>query len=201
MKKLFTLISVILFSVTVSSAQWNFGVKAGLNLSTLTSEGNSLFNFKPSVYLGAMSCYDINSFLSVQGEFIYSRQGANFVINEDFNSNSKFHNRVNYLNIPILAKFRLLDDRLGLYVGPQIGFMVNSSIVEFGGGQKVTNTDYITDADFAMCFGISYSVCRSVDVEFRYNAGLTNIIRERHDFKDTMRMTNQTMQLGAVYRF
>src|ERR1700761_4895839 len=119
-KLLFVFIAGLSFTMASAQGQIQFGVKGGLNLSTVTvSNGfdgysySTLASFNAGVFLKI----PVVRFFSVQPEVYYSGQGFKGV---DGSTGFNYSEHVNYLNIPVLAKF---TTRSGFYLetGPQLG--------------------------------------------------------------------------------
>lgn len=159
-----------------SIGQIQFGVKGGLNLSTVTvSNGfdgysySTLANFNAGVFLKI----PVVRFFSVQPEVYYSGQGFKGV---DGSTGFNYSEHVNYLNIPVLAKF---TTRSGFFLetGPQLGLKLNAKDKEQG-----VSTDasaYYNSADFSWVFGAGYKIPMApVAIDLRYNAGITNVAND-----------------------
>lgn len=190
MKKLILLAACALFaasaSAQVSVNDFEFGIKGGFNLSTITKSDAST---KASFYVGGLAEYRFNSFVGLQAEVVYSRQGA-----YDKTDGTKTWIRRNYLNVPILAKLYLLD-RLNFVTGPQVGFGLNGRVkVKEGSNSVKSDLAGTKGVDFSWALGLSYTVWGNIDVEARYNVGLSKMFKEGKN-------KNGVFQLGVAYRF
>ena len=110
MKKIAFLIIIAVYGLSQVHAQ-NFGVKAGYNYSTLSGETSSISTIEglSGFYIGGLVELPISNMLSIQPELIFSRQGVdlrqglkNLSIRTDTSEI-----RLDYLNIPIMAKVNL----------------------------------------------------------------------------------------------
>lgn len=106
---------------------------------------------------------------------------------------------MNYLNIPILAKFYLIEEKLSIDLGPQFGFNLNGKRrVKRDKTTILTNvSDQIKTFDFAVVMGASYRLTELLDVQARYNLGLTEVWRNAEGRKSR----NGVLQIGVAYRF
>ncbi|WP_304038414.1 outer membrane beta-barrel protein [Mesonia mobilis] len=95
----------------VQNAQ-EFGVKAGVNLANLNTDGD--IDGKTSFYLGAVAEFGLSESFALQPELVYSMQGADEL-------------DLSYINIPVLAKYYLVEG-LAVEVGPQFGFVVDDVV-------------------------------------------------------------------------
>lgn len=184
MKKVI-LLAVVLTLSTGAFAQryWDFGVKAGANISGITKDDAA--GTKAGLYVGAFAEYRLNEFFGIQPELVYSRQGASI----DSDTVEKI--RLNYLNLPILAKIYVLD-ALSVDLGPQFGLLLNAKTVMADAND--IDIESADDLDVSFAMGLSYRVTPRIDISARYNLGLTKIDGPA-DSK------NSVIQFGAGYRF
>ncbi len=190
MKKTFLALAALLIvsGVSAQSSAFEWGVKGGLNISGITH--NDL-NMKPSFYVGAFAEFNINDFLGIQPEVLYSRQGDKYS-----SDGATLYNRFNYLNIPVLAKIYLLD-ALSLDLGPQFGFLLNAQQKVKDDDHKVkSDIDGAKNFDVSWAMGVSYRFLGNFDASVRYNLGLTKLADSPGD-----KPKNSVIQIGIGYRF
>lgn len=163
-----------------SAGDFVYGAKAGLNMSTMS---NWDVKNKTSVHAGAFFEWRVLDFLGISPEIVYSRQGARQKLN-----GIKYRYRMNYLNIPVLAKIYVWRE-LSVDAGLQFGFNLNARMVTKSG--NTTTRDKVSVNTFDMSFPIGLS-CSSGDfvVSARYNVGLTNV---------TSKAKNNVFQLSVGY--
>ena len=191
MKRILLLSVACLMLGTAANAQnWTFGAKAGMNVTGLNGDWDLATKF--SFNLGAFAEYRFNDFFGVQPELLYSRQGA-----YEKKTGTKITVRLNYINLPILAKLYVLDN-LSIDLGPQFGVMLNSKLVaKEDGHTEKTDLDDLMDMkglDVSFALGLTYSVDYHWSVNARYNLGLTDVSKDV-DGK------NSVFQIGVGYRF
>lgn len=191
MKKLFVLtVAILLFCSAKAQMDIAIGPKVGFNVTNISNWDTKN---KVSINVGGFAELKFNQFFAIQPELLYSRQGA-----RDKEDGVKTRWRVNYLNIPILAKLYVLDG-LSVDLGPEIGFALNAKSKVKTGGTTTTyklNSDVNTVAvNFAV--GLSY---HWDDIMFsaRYNIGLSNVFDK--DFGGGNNK-NHVFQLSVGYRF
>jgi hypothetical protein len=192
MKKL----ALILFagiSFATANAQFQFGIKAGANFSTLTdNQGYSdrtLFNFNA----GAFVQFPLAHFISLQPELVYSGQGARYPDNV---TGYMISQHQNYINVPVLLK---LKSRYGVYVetGPQIGFLTSAKLKEADNSADITSD--VSSADFSWVFGFGYKVPLSpIGIDFRYNLGISNTLNNNNSVSDNYSVRNDVFQIGLT---
>lgn len=178
MKKLLIFFIAAGISVSVASAQeLQFGVKGGLNIANITvSNGFNGYSYSTlaSFNAGAFLKIPVVSFFSVQPELYYSGQG----FKADDGSGGTYSEHVNYLNIPVLAKF---TTRSGFFLetGPQIGIKLSAKDKENGISQDVSSAYNSADLDWA--FGLGYKIPMApVGIDLRYNVGITNVANDSY---------------------
>lgn len=186
MKKSILFMAAFVLSTTFAAAQEYvyFGIKGGVNFSTFSGDGFSDFNdesARTAYHLGLLAEVPVSDRFSVQPEVLYSAQGFDIIRRED---NADIKHQLDYVNIPVLAKFYLTDG-FSLEAGPQLGFVVNDQI---GDGDNDVNfyDDDRNDLDVSLGLGASYKF-NNFFLYGRYNAGLTDIYdRQGADAKNSV---------------
>lgn len=176
MKNLFLVAAVLFLGIASSNAQdIKFGAKIGANFSKLDGGGEDGSNLT-SFHVGALVELNLLQNFSVQPELLYSSQGTK-LNNEDI--------KLDYVSLPVLAKFYLISDKLSLEAGPQFSFLINKDVPE----QFRAKT-----FDFAAAGGLGYNITSFIFVQARYVVGLTDASRDAA-------VTNKVFQLSAGLRF
>lgn len=102
--------------------------------------------------------------LSIKIGILYSQKG--YAANLSY-GNFTQHNH--YLDIPVLAKFKM-GKIISLYVGPQISYLITSS-TDFDSGFS-DNMDHYNYAGKKLFYdavtGISFNIDRTIDIHIRY---------------------------------
>lgn len=157
---------------------WSFMPKAGLNLATMTNDDDA--KIRPALTVGGEFGYVASPKMALSFGAMYSQQGCK----------AKFQGidgtiKMDYINVPIIAACRVTNN-LSVKVGLQPGFLINDKVkvsangasAEVGlkesyeaAGMDVT----IHKFDLSIPIGISYDFS-NVQLDLRYNAGLTNIL-------------------------
>ena len=185
MKKVLLSAVAVMAFMSVSAQETRFGVKAGLNLSTLTGDAEdakSLVGFQ----VGGFAEIKLTDKFAIQPEVLFSTQGAKF---DGFGGDYK--TELNYINVPVLAKY-FITEAFSVEAGPQIGFLVSAK--EEGEDIK----DFTKSVDFGFNLGAGYNFTENLSVGLRYNLGLSNIIdSEEGDAK----VKNSVFGLSVGYKF
>lgn len=186
MRKVLFLGLFVLFSVaTVQAQKFNWGPKAGLNISSLTGDvpsTKSLAGFNA----GLFAEIKVLKLLAIQPEVVYSTQGTAF---EDFEGESVEDLKLDYINVPVLAKLYIFN-LVYFEAGPQFGFLMNAK----RGSTDIK--DDIEDTDLAIAAGLGVSFADKFRANGRVNFGTTDIVKaEDADVK------SMTVQVGLAYIF
>jgi opacity protein-like surface antigen len=184
MKKSFFFLFAFALFFSVQAQGLRFGVKAGANFSDFSgSDAKDLSaDTKVGFHVGALIEFKLFENFSLQPELMYSTGGAKFdnIGEIDFEDVD-----LNYITVPVLAKFYLISDKLSLDVGPQFAFLIDDNLEEV-----IESKSF----DFAALAGLSYQFTDNVFAQLRYVAGLT-------DVSEDAEIKNQTFQVSLGYRF
>ena len=157
---------------------WSFMPNAGLNLATMTNDDDA--KIRPALTIGGEFGYVASPKVALSFGAMYSQQGCKGNV-QGIDATIK----MDYINVPIIAACRVTDN-LSVKVGLQPGFLINDKVkvsangasAEVGlkesyeaAGMDVT----IHKFDLSIPIGISYDFS-NVQLDLRYNAGLTNIL-------------------------
>lgn len=200
MKKL-VLAAVAVFAIGNSAfaqQEVKFGPKAGVNFSNISGLDNA--EMKTGFHVGAVAEIKFNEKFSIQPEVLYSAQGAKFTNN---NSEVKWNN--DYINIPIMFKYYLVDG-FSVEAGPQVGFLTKAEQEgTFGGYTGTTDVkDNYKSVDFGVNFGLAYDLPSGLFVNARYNLGLSKIGEDYTIGNTTFEAAdhkNSVIQVGLGYKF
>jgi hypothetical protein len=182
MKKII-LSAVLVTAGILSFAQVpKYGLKAGLNMATVTGSGGDL---KPGFNGGVLAHIHITPAFSLQPEVMYSNQGTKY------SSDHKL--LLNYINVPLLLQYNF-DNGFRLQGGPQVGFLLEAK-------DKVNNAEYdvkngYNTVDFSIPLGFSYLGYSGFGVDARYNIGVTNVVKN-----SPATYRNSVLQFGVFYLF
>lgn len=187
MKKIICVAMITVVSVFIAKAQHTqFGVKAGLNSSTINIENAQDLESILGFHVGGLAHIHISPHFAVQPEIVYSAQGG------ETQNNGKV--KLGYINVPVLAQY-MFDKGFRLQTGPQVGFLTSAE-VKTDDDVEVDIDDQYKSIDFAWVFGGGYLFNSGLGIDARYNLGLSNI-RDRPDYEGQ----NRVFQVGLFYQF
>jgi len=172
----------------------SYGVKAGLNYATATKgTASTPPDSRLGLYAGIMGEIPIiNELLSIQGEVLYSEQGFERIYKISGEElTAEYH--INYINIPILAKYYLVKG-FSIEGGPQFGFLISDKINTPFSREETPIPDKIKSFDLSIALGTSFEFDGGLFINMRYTHGFNNVI-------DEIDSKNTTFQIGLGYKF
>ncbi|MBO9586146.1 MAG: PorT family protein [Flavobacterium sp.] len=190
MKKIIlSAIAIMAFAFT-NAQSTRFGVKGGLNISNIVggdvNNNSSLVGF----HIGGLAEIHVVEKFYIQPELLFSTQGAKF-------DGPASDVKLNYLNIPVLAKYYIVDKKFNVEAGPQLGILLSAK----ANGNDFK--DYTRSTDLGFNLGAGYSFTENLSVGLRYTIGLSPItdknIDNSSDYYDSAK--NSNLQLSLAYIF
>ncbi|HMR91558.1 MAG TPA: porin family protein [Chitinophagaceae bacterium] len=183
------LLAAILVS-QAAVAQFNFGVKAGANVTKL--DGHTFKDkFEYGYHAGGFIQVGIGHKFSIQPEVLFSQYSTtvdsnyHHIYENVFNSDqSKV--KLNYLSIPLLLNYKLLGNFLTLQAGPQFSILMDQDKNFLQNGGKA-----FSDGDFSMVGGVQLKIS-AIRISGRYIIGLRNI----NDIDNQDKWKNQGFQVS-----
>ena len=189
MKKTIIFAATFFLLLQAKAQHVHFGIKAGLNASSLSYPDNSDMQSKIGFNAGILAHIHTSSKMwAIQPELYYSSEGAKS------KSNSNESLNLGYLNLPVLIQY-MFDNGFRLEAGPQVGFLINAK-------SKVGNTstdikDNMQSAVFSIPVGVGYLTSGGLGFDARYNFGISNINKSDRGPK----VHNNVFQFDVFYQF
>lgn len=188
MKKLIV-IPLLVLSVGVFAQKFQFGVKAGANLSNFTGlnwdnvDTKAMVGFHGGAFLNLL--FGDNFMLSP--EVLFSTQGAKLE-----SAGEKRDYKLSYLAVPVLLRYRFNG---GFYVeaGPQVSFKLDEKV----GDQNVGN--FAKDLDLAIDAGIGWHSNSGFGIGARYVAGISKVGDFNENELASPNFRNGVAQLSLFY--
>lgn len=230
MKKVFlTALAVLAFGFAEaqkskpSIKEVRFGLKGGLNVSTLSGD---IDNADPKIgaHLGGLVEIKLTNRFAIQPEILVSLQGAKSEYSEsyfDYFYRSERKLNLTYLNFPVMAKFYVLPN-LSVEAGPQLGILLSAredvSVYENDNGdvyafsRESNAKSGLKGAEAALNLGASYYFTDHIFLEGRFCIGLSSINENDNYYyydgpgpgnsgRYRSKVTNNVFQLSFGYRF
>lgn len=186
---------------TTSSSSVRFGVKAGMNVSSLSKdEGLDDQKSKIGFNAGVFASIPVAESFTVQPEVLYSQYGSKANFNE-LGTKFSVATNLDYITVPVMLQYNFVPN---FYVeaGPEFGLLVSAKekVKNESNGASVTSDNYKDDLNtfnFGVGIGAGYYFTDNIGVTARYVAGATDIFKENNG--DAVR--NNTFQVGLAYKF
>lgn len=189
MKKISVSVFAFFLAITSFAQSPKFGLKAGLNVATLSNSQQSDFNTKLGLHAGLLAHIHLAPSWALQPEIMYSSQGAKYTTI----SGVEHELGLDYINIPLKVQY-MFNNGFRIQTGPQLGILANvkdkQNDVETG---NFTSDDF-KSIDVSWSAGLGYLTYSGFGVDARYNFGLTDI----NDF-GTNKLKNNVFQVGLFY--
>lgn len=174
-----TLVLVLLISVLFgtfsASAQVGFGIKGGLNLTTLNVKDPELSYDSRTGFHAGLFLRGRFANIGIQPEVLL------FTQNGDLKSSlfGTAQERFTYLSIPLIFKFYPIGG-LNIQLGPQFGFLLDGErkYDSFLGSGSQDITEYYKESDVSVSVGGGYDFAFGLGLDVRYNIGVKDINNE-----------------------
>lgn len=195
-------------TATSSSNPVTFGVKGGMNVSSL-SKGADLSDSKSKIGFnaGVFANIPLASSFSIQPEVIYNDLGSKSTRNYTFLGNDykdQYSTNLGYISVPVMFQYNALPN-LYIEAGPEFGFLVSANDKfksSTNGNSNVSATNSLNKDDFqtfnfGIGLGAGYYFTDNLGITARYTAGVTDIFKNNNG--DAVR--NNVFQVGLAYKF
>lgn len=203
MKKLFLSAAVAVSTLTFAQ---QFGVKGGLNVSSISDEGFSESNSKTGFYAGVFMNAPIAESFSIQPEVLYNNLGAKYTTNLGPLGTYEDKLSLDYISVPVMLQYNVVP-QFYLEAGPELGFLVNAKSdrtytgdIEANDTQQL-DTDDFNKFNFGLGIGAGFNITQNFGVNARYVAGFSDVTDENSDPSPDANNKNNTFQVGLSYKF
>lgn len=205
---------------TKSSSPVTFGVKAGLNASTLSQydryDGyDNDQKMKAGFNAGVFVNIPVAEKFSIQPELLFNQLGSKseekyeFFINSDvLRQKFDYKTTLNYLSLPVMVQYNILP-QLYVEAGPEFGILLSgktkgdATMTNISGNtstQSFSNNiskDILNKFNFGIGIGAGYYFTQNLAATARFTAGITDVYK--HNTGDAIR--NNAVQIGLAYKF
>lgn len=173
-------------SVTAMSQHVEFGLKGGLNVSTVSVESpGAEVDSRVSGHIGGLAHIHLSSMFALQPELTFSGQGYKSKSDQDIN--------LNYINLPVLLQY-MAKSGFRIETGPQLGALISAKYKAPSINEDIKDNYKTLDVSWA--FGAGYITKSGFGLDVRYNLGLAKI--NDNNLPDNK---NRVFQAGVFYQF
>lgn len=166
------LLIVFFVSAFQASGQIAFGLKGGLNFSTLNVEDPELtYNSRTGYHAGIFLRNRFGN-VGIQPELLLFTQSGEVTSSLFGTAQEHF----TYLSIPLMLKFYPVGG-FNLHVGPQFGFLLDGEreYDSFFGSGSQDITEHYKNSDISISVGGGYDFDFGLGLDVRYNIGVKDI--------------------------
>ena len=203
MKK-FLFVIVALLVVNSAFSQVIFGIKAGINVSSLSDFEQSVMSIRrvsvkmfvkdgmsTGFHAGSFVNFSLGNVIGLQPELLISQQGGKQKPNPSLKQygsglpdDLKISCQFAYLHLPILLEIKPVAN-FGILMGPQLGLNFYKKYTETQGiyTSSVSDSDFdeefgnsFKNFDAGIVFGLQCKLMNKITIGARYNLGLTNCL-------------------------
>ena len=163
MKRVLIAAIAVLISTSFYAQEVDFGIKVGANFATLndiSTDAESRTGFVVGAFAGAK----LGEKIGIQGDLLYSQQGAKFDVGEI---------NLDYVNIPIVLKY-YVTEKFNIQAGPQFGFVASDKLK--GLGADAEDALETKGFDLTGVVGIGFDLPAGFRIDGRYNFGLSTVL-------------------------
>jgi hypothetical protein len=168
--KLFIIVLVNIFCISLSAQRFNGGILAGFNASQIDGDKLAGYN-KLGILVGTFVNTDFTNKLGGQLELKYSAKGSS-TAKDDFN---KLKVRLNYIDIPVLLTYEAVKN-LTLQGGLSFNYLFSAKY--FDGAWFDDLSIDPNKFETALQAGINYKFFEAFDINLRYNYSLIPVRKE-----------------------
>lgn len=202
----------MLFIQMGTAQETRFGIKGGLNYSSIVGDLTQGLKFRFSGHGGIFLEVDFSEKFKLQPELLYSSQGFQFSTDlaeiqnggvvadgNDLRTNVQ----LNFITVPILGKFAL-NDKVDVEFGPQFGFLLNQVTkikdLDQAGSTNADRRSSISgefQLDYGAAVGLGYKLTDNLSISPRFYIGLRNRLNALAGAQNY----NAAIQLSVNYLF
>lgn len=209
------LLGILLFCNSGKALETAWGFKAGIAGSWIPGMVMQDFTSTPlpcvGPYGGAFFEAELADNFLLFTELCYCGRG-HMDRYEYFGYVSHYFMRLSYLELPVMAGFRMLDDRLTFYLGPELGVCLGGNAVSKDNqGKKISASarDVLNPVTLNLALLGNYMFSDNFGIDVKFDFGLTRTFKGdkvvfgegamRRGFVN--RTHNIGVQIGVCYKF
>ncbi|MFR9603789.1 MAG: porin family protein [Rikenellaceae bacterium] len=216
MKKIFyTVVAMCAMAVATnaSAQEFKYGVKAGLNLSTVGVHGvdidgkDEAKSMTIGYAVGVTGEYKFNDAISLSADLLLSKQGVKYIFDEQEDEHYKKKENFYYVNLPIMFNYYFAKSiGLGIYVGVQPSYLVGANRKEewsglYSDSSKSECMDEFYKFDVAVPMGFVYDYSENWKFDARFTVGVLNTFKGPNNYDRDFTTANKCVTLSASYMF
>lgn len=197
MQRIFLLTFFILFLAQSHFGQISIGAKAGINLSTWSTNGS---NTLTSFHGGALAQFELSDRFNASVELLYNGKGTDL---DDFIPNNPMKFTVQYISLPVMFGYDV--GQVTFKAGVETSKLLSSSVEINSQEQDVPEA--FEDWDYGLLGGVTLQIVSGLSLEVRYVYGMKDVVDllfvdENGQFLARLdEGKNRVLQFGLRYQF
>jgi hypothetical protein len=210
MKTLIAISTVVfLFIASTAKAQESSaGIKGGLNLSSMTTDGNDDKNLKPGFHIGVFNKIETSETFAIQPELLYSVKGIKYNYDESLFADGETRFNLHYLEVPVKLVFNLSED-FEFQFGPYVSYLLGANIdtdadvldfFEIDSDDEIDRKNF-NSFDYGLTAGIGFDLDPLI-IGLNYNLGLNQVAKDDEVSEEILGdAKNTTIMVSVGLRF
>ncbi len=187
MKKITLLLTAALFTTAAfSQMDFNYGIKAGANFSTLTNKAtngsiSSGTSYKVGLRAGAFAELGVASGMALEANVLYNQMGG--AVNFDISGTvEKVNFNLDYITIPVNFKYSIPNVvGFSAFIGPQMSILMNAKPGKDIGLTSSEFKNSFQSFDFAANLGVEYQLPMGIRFSALYQYSFLNSLKQKED--------------------
>lgn len=195
MKKILLLVAVMLFAASSAFAQFSLGGRAAANFGTIYGDDADDAPWGLGFAAGVSAKIGINPMIGIVPDLDLNLRRV---------ADDKMTWTVWALEVPVMVRFNATS-QLFLEAGPMLSFLLSGKydLDDDAGMEAADWGKYLNTVEFGLSFGAGFSIMPKLDINARFNLGLTSELEEIDMglAKVELDQKNMQFQVGATYWF
>ncbi len=186
----------MIIPVSLIAQDMEVGIKGGVNFSNLFIDQANDESARTGFQAGFYGKVPVATNFAIQPELLFSTKGTNAQYDAgdiDFN--------LNYIDVPVLADFRL-GPSADILIGPYVGVLLNNSVDtdgSFGEDIATLSRNDFSPIDFGFSAGFALNF-NTLSIGTRYNLGLIQVAKSESAESILGDSRNSLAQVYLSYR-
>ncbi|MDO9391558.1 MAG: porin family protein [bacterium] len=182
MKKILVLVVLLGLGSLVSAQGLSFGIKGGLNLSSVNGDWAQGAESRSGLAAGGYLTLSLLPSFAIQPEVLYSQKGCK-LSGDNAGVPWVGEYRINYAELPVMVKYSFgILIKPYILAGPYYAVKVGSSYELAEGDSTWTGSmDNVKDSDLGFVVGAGVSTPIKLSFEARYSNSFSTIIKDDAD--------------------
>lgn len=169
MKKIFSILIILLISQIGFAQTFGGGVFGGLSASQLDGDRSEGYH-KAGLSFGIYTNAKINKYINAQLELRYVQKGSK-AVNED--GSLLYLSKLNYIELPLFLKYTFLD-KFSANIGLAIGYLQKATEDKDGIGDEPADPPF-NEFEFSGLAGVEYEIIENLFFNIRFNYSILPI--------------------------